>query len=149
MELQEWKDLLRKRLHIEWRLFEDSILRQTKKEIYKSSYKIEVFANVYEILLEDMEGLQIRVQQSSLMKDTIEILGAVAEDTVRELLYQNFGILDFLYQEWLAREDCAFDELKTYIGRELEAIAMRSSLVCRKEDAGETEFNKAAEGKRN
>ncbi len=129
MELQEWKDLLRKRLHIEWRLFEDSILRQTKKEIYKSSYKIEVFANVYEILLEDMEGLD--------------------EDTVRELLYQNFGILDFLYQEWLAREDCAFDELKTYIGRELEAIAMRSSLVCRKEDAGETEFNKAAEGKRN
>ena len=70
------------------------------------------------------------------------------EDTVRDLLYQNFGILDFLYQEWLAREDCAFDELKTYIGRELEAIAMRSSLVCRKEDAGETEFNKAAEGKR-
>lgn len=69
------------------------------------------------------------------------------EDTVRELLYQNFGILDFLYQEWLAREDCAFDELKTYIGRELEAIAMRSSLVCRKEDAGETEFNKAAESK--
>lgn len=129
MELQEWKDLLRKRLHIEWRLFEDSILQQTKKEIYKSSYKIEVFANAYEILLEDIEGLD--------------------EDTVRELLYQNFGILDFLYQEWLAREDCAFDELKTYIGGELEAIAMRSSLVCRKEDAGETEFNKAAEGKRN
>ncbi len=127
MELQEWKDLLLKRLHIESQLFKDSILRQPKEEIYKSFYKIEVFVNSYEILLEDMERLD--------------------EDTVRELLYQNFSILDFLYQEWLAREDCAFDELKTYIGGELAAIAKGSSLSRRKESTNGTEYDKAAESK--
>ncbi len=84
MDLKELKDLLLKRLHIELQLFKDSILRQSKEEVYKSSYKIEVFVNSYEILVEDMERLD--------------------EDTVRGLLYQNFGILDFLYQEWLTRE---------------------------------------------
>ena len=56
MDLKELKDLLLKRLHIELQLFKDSILRQSKEEVYKSSYKIEVFVNSYEILVEDMEG---------------------------------------------------------------------------------------------
>lgn len=124
MDLKELKDLLLKRLHIELQLFKDSILRQPKEEVYKSSYKIEVFVNSYEILVEDMEGLD--------------------EGTVRGLLYQNFGILDFLYQEWLTREDCVFDELKAYISGELGAIAKINSPACGKEDADGTEFNKAA-----
>lgn len=124
MDLKELKDLLLKRLHIELQLFKDSILRQPKEEIYKSSYKIEVFVNSYEILVEDMEGLD--------------------EDTVRGLLYQNFGILDFLYQEWLTREDCIFDELKAYISGELGMIAKINSPACGKEGADGTELDKAA-----
>ncbi len=124
MDLKELRDLLLKRLHIELQLFKDSILRQSKEEVYKSSYKIEVFVNSYEILVEDMEGLD--------------------EDTVRGLLYQNFGILDFLYQEWLTREDCVFDELKAYISGELGVIAKINSPVCGKAGADGTEFNKAA-----
>lgn len=124
MDLKELKDLLLKRLHIELQLFKDSILRQSKEEVYKSSYKIEVFVNSYEILVEDMERLD--------------------EDTVRGLLYQNFGILDFLYQEWLTREDCVFDELKAYIGGELGAIAKINSPAYGKEGADGTELNKAA-----
>jgi hypothetical protein len=124
MDLKELKDLLLKRLHIELQLFKDSILRQPKEEIYKSSYKIEVFVNSYEILLEDMERLD--------------------GDTVRGLLYQNFGILDFLYQEWLTREDCIFDELKAYISGELGMIAKINSPACGKEGADGTELDKAA-----
>ena len=124
MDLKELRDLLLKRLHIELQLFKDSILRQPKEEIYKSSYKIEVFVNSYEILVEDMEGLD--------------------EDTVRGLLYQNFGILDFLYQEWLTREDCIFDELKAYISGELGMIAKINSPACGKEGADGTELDKAA-----
>lgn len=124
MDLKELKDLLLKRLHIELQLFKDSILRQSKEEIYKSSYKIEVFVNSYEILVEDMERLD--------------------EDTVRGLLYQNFGILDFLYQEWLTREDCVFDELKAYIGGEMGEIAKIDSPACGKEGIDGTELNKAA-----
>lgn len=124
MDLKELRDLLLKRLHIELQLFKDSILRQPKEEIYKSSYKIEVFVNSYEILLEDMERLD--------------------GDTVRGLLYQNFGILDFLYQEWLTREDCIFDELKAYISGELGMIAKINSPACGKEGADGTELDKAA-----
>ena len=124
MDLKELKDLLLKRLHIELQIFKDSILRQPKEEIYKSSYKIEVFVNSYEILLEDMERLD--------------------GDTVRGLLYQNFGILDFLYQEWLTREDCIFDELKAYISGELGMIAKINSPACGKEGADGTELDKAA-----
>ena len=124
MDLKELKDLLLKRLHIELQLFKDSILRQPKEEIYKSSYKIEVFVNSYEILLEDMERLD--------------------GDTVRGLLYRNFGILDFLYQEWLTREDCIFDELKAYISGELGMIAKINSPACGKEGADGTELDKAA-----
>lgn len=124
MDLKELKDLLLKRLHMELQLFKDSILRQSKEEIYKSSYKIEVFVNSYEILLEDIEKLD--------------------EDTVRGLLYQNFGILNFLYQEWLTREDCVFDELKAYISGELGMIAKINAPASGKEGADGTEFNKAA-----
>ena len=65
-------------------------------------------------------------------------------DTVRGLLYQNFGILDFLYQEWLTREDCIFDELKAYISGELGMIAKINSPACGKEGADGTELDKAA-----
>lgn len=127
MGLKNLKDLLLKRLHIELQLFKDSVLRQTKEEIYNSSYKIEVFANFHEILLEVVEKLD--------------------EDVVQGLLYQNFGILDFLYQEWLTREDCVFDEQRAYLGDELRTIAKINSPVCKKEGANGTEYDKAAESK--
>lgn len=124
MDIKELKDLLSKRLHIELQLFKDSILRQTKEEIYTSSYKIEFFVNSYEILLENMERLK--------------------GNMVRGLLYQNFGILEFLYQEWLTREDCIFDELGAYISGELGEIAKINTPARKKEDTDGTELNKAA-----
>lgn len=124
MDIKELKDLLSKRLHIELQIFKDSILRQTKEEVYISSYKIEFFVNSYEILLENMERLK--------------------GDMVRGLLYQNFGILEFLYQEWLTREDCIFDELGAYISGERGEIAKINTPACKKEDTDGTELNKAA-----
>lgn len=122
---EELRELLSQRLHIELQIFKDSILRQTK--IYKSSYQIEIFVNAYEILLEDMEHLD--------------------GDMVRGLLRQDSGILDSLYQEWLAREDSVFEELKAYIGGGLGMIAKISSPACGKEDRDGTEPDKAAQGR--
>jgi len=124
---EELRELLSQRLYIELQIFKDSILRQTKEEIYKSSYKIEIFINAYEILLEDMEHLD--------------------GDTVRGLLRQDSGILDSLYQEWLTREDSVFEELKAYIGGGLGMIAKISSPACGKEDRDGTEPDKAAQGR--
>lgn len=102
MEEKELRELLRGRLYMELNLFKDSMLQKAKEEIYGASYQIEVFINVYEILLEDADGLGI--------------------DEVRTLLYWKHGILEALYQEWLGREDGILDELRAYVGGELQAM---------------------------
>lgn len=112
MEEKELKELFSERLHVELHLFRDSMLCRTKTEIYEASYKIEVFVNVYEILLEEVEGLDV--------------------ETIRGLLCWRHGILESLYQEWLGRDDNSFDELKAYVGSELGAMA-QESISCRRE----------------
>lgn len=124
MDVKELKKLLLDRLYLELQLFKDATLQQEKEEIYKSSYKIETFTNIYEILLEGA--------------------GQLKEGTVRRLIFQRSGILDALYQEWLTRDDCIFDELKAYVVGELEAIAQEGSQKDGKEAADGTGTDQAA-----
>ena len=112
MEEKELREIFLERLHIELYLFKDCMLRKTKKEIYEASYKIEVFVNVYEILLEDTENLD--------------------SGTLRGILHWRYGILESLYQEWLGRDDNSFDELKAYMGSELGVMA-QGDISCRRE----------------
>ena len=112
MEEKELKELFLERLHMELHLFRDSMLQRTQKEIYEASYKIEVFVNVYEILIEEVENLNI--------------------ETVRGVLHWRYGILESLYEEWLERDDNSFDELKAYVGSELGVMA-QEGISCRKE----------------
>lgn len=124
MDRQELADLLLERLHIELQLFKDDMLHQDKEAIYGSSYKIEIYVNLYEIFKVHTENLQ--------------------EDTIRRLLNLNFGILEFIYQEWLTREDGFFDELRAYACAELETVSELESPACGKENKNGTEFDKAA-----
>lgn len=118
---KELKELLLEKLHIELHLFKDSMLQRPKEDIYESSFKIEVFVNVYEILMEEVGNLDI--------------------GTVRGLLCQDTNILESLYQEWLTRDDGGFDELKAYVGDGIVAIALAGS---RKETENGAEPNQAA-----
>ena len=123
MEEKELKELLLEKLHIELHLFKDSMLQETKKEIYEASYKIEVFVNVYEILLEDTENLD--------------------SGTIRGNLHWKYGILESLYEEWLGRDDNSFDELKAYVGSELGVMA-QGDISCRRErEDGEERYQAA------
>lgn len=124
MDEKEMKNLLSGRLYIELQLFKYSVLCQTKEEIYSNSYKIEVFVTIYEILLEDIEKLD--------------------EETAYKLLCWNGGILEFLYQEWLTKEDSTFEELKAYIGAELGNFLQKNSMDCGKESADGTGIDTAA-----
>lgn len=99
---KEGKRLLAKRLYLELRMFRYSVLRKTKKEIYESSYKTEMMTAIYEALLESLEYIN--------------------EDTACNLLWWNGGILEFLYEEWLKKEDSSFEELKAHVGAELGLI---------------------------
>lgn len=122
MDEKELRGLLSERLHLELYLFKDSMLQKTKEEIYKASYKIEV--TMYEILLGDIENLDA--------------------GTMRGLLYWGCSILESLYQEWLGYNDGSFDELKAYVGGELEAIAQSVKMDKRKENEDGAEFYQAA-----
>jgi len=110
--------------YIELQLFKDSKLRQEKNEIFKSSYEIEVYVNLYNIFAIHMDNLQ--------------------EDMIRRLLCLNFGILEFIYQEWLSREDSFYDELRAYAYSELEIISELGNLDYGKECQDGTEFNQAS-----
>lgn len=99
---KEGKRLLAKRLYLELRMYRHATLRKSKKEIYESSYKTELMAAIYEVLLESLEYIN--------------------ENTVCNLLYWNESILEFLYDEWLKKEDSSFEELKAHIGAELGVV---------------------------
>lgn len=93
------KELFYKRIYAELLNFKNDMLTQDKEIIYRSSYKIEFFVNVYEILVDQAE------KQS--------------EAVLYHLVYQCTGILDSLYEEWLRMEDNAFSELQDYVYKEL------------------------------
>ena len=93
------KELFYKRIYAELLNFKNDMLTQDKEIIYRSSYKIEFFVNVYEILVDQAE------KQS--------------EAVLYRLVYQCTGILDSLYEEWLRMEDNAFSELQEYVHNEL------------------------------
>ncbi len=58
MEEKELRELLQQRLHLELMCFKDSMLQQGKEDIFKASYRIEIYVNLYEILLVHTEKLQ-------------------------------------------------------------------------------------------
>ena len=124
MEEKELRELMRARLHMELQLFKDSILQKGKEDIFKASYRIEIYVDLYEILLAHVENLQ----------------GGM----IRELLGLGFGILDHLYQEWMDREDSFYVELKEYACNELEAIPEKLNLDGEKEEKDGTEPDQAA-----
>lgn len=117
-------ELLAGRLYIELQMFKDGILRQDKEAVYGASYQIELYVNLYEILRTH--------------------IGSLREETVRRLLKLNYGILDFLYQEWLTVEDSFFRELRDFICGELEILSAAGNPSCGKEEENGTELNQAA-----
>ena len=113
MEENGLRDLLSKRLYIELQLFRDSMLRKEREDIFKSSYVIEIYVNLYEIFMVHIDNLDI--------------------DTMRRLLNLKFGIMEHLYQEWLSRDDSFFDELKAFVCDGLGTLSEVGNLDCREE----------------
>lgn len=124
MDEKELRKLLQERLHMELLLFKDSMLQKEKEDIFKASYKIEIYVNFYEIFAVHVDNLP--------------------SDTIRRLLNLNFGILESIYQEWLTREDGFFDELRTYAYSELKNISVMGNPERGKDDEDGKGFDKAA-----
>ena len=126
MDEKGLRELLLQRLHMELLLFKDSMLQKEKEDIFMDSYRIEIYVNLYEILVEHADTL-----------------GA---DTMRMLLNLNYGILETVYQKWLGKKDSFYDELNTYVCNELESVSAMADEVYSDEKEGEhgTEPDQAA-----
>lgn len=124
MDEKELRELLQQRLHLELMCFKDSMLQHGKEDIFKASYRIEIYVNLYEILLVHTENLQ-----SSM---------------IRELLGLGFGILDSLYQEWMVREDNFYEELREYACYELEALPRKVDPYAEEEEKDGTKSDQVA-----
>ncbi len=109
MGKEKLAELLTGRLYIELQMFKDGILRQDKEAVYGASYQIELYVNLYEILRTH--------------------IGSLREETVRRLLRLNYGILDFLYQEWLTVEDRFLRIEGFYLWRTGNPFGGRKSLL--------------------
>ena len=124
MDDKHLRETLLERLHVEIQLFKDSMLCRDKEDIYAECYKIELYINIYEILVEETDRMP-------------ELL-------LRKLLYQNFGILDAFYQEWLGRDDSSYAELREYVEDELEVRLADNGNYDGKENGNGKGYNKAA-----
>ena len=124
MDEKGLRELLLQRLHMELLLFKDSMLQKEKEDIFMDSYRIEIYVNLYEILLVHTENLQCGM--------------------IRGLLALNSGILDHLYREWLDREDGFYMELKEYACGELEVMPGKMNPGAKKEGEHGTKPDQAA-----
>ena len=124
MDEKGLRELLLQRLHMELLFFKDSMFQKEKEDIFMDSYRIEIYVNLYEILLAHTENLQC--------------------DMIRGLLALNSGILDHLYREWLDREDSFYVELKEYACGELEVMPGKINPGAKKEGDDGTEPDQAA-----
>lgn len=98
----ELKERFCKKIYEELQGFQKSILKQSKKDILSSSYKNEVFVNLYYILLGVADELSDALL-SNLLNESTNIL---------ESLYVNF-ISD-------SGEDALHEDLKDYVMQEFE-----------------------------
>ena len=124
MDEKELRELFRERLHMELQMFKDSMLRKEKEDIFKDSYRIEIYVNLYEIFAAHADSLPC--------------------DTIRKLLNFGSGILEAIYQEWVGEEDSFFDELKAYACSDLENISEMGSKKRGKGDEDGEGIDKAA-----
>ena len=114
MDVRQLKEVFLERLHIEIQLFKDSMLRKSRADIYAASYRIELYVNLYEILVEQVERMH--------------------ETLIRAMVYYPGGILDAFYEEWLKKDDSFYTELRDYVEDELKVILTGVKVRTRKDD---------------
>ena len=95
------KEQFFQKLKEEYQQFRQRILQKDKQDIIKDSYRIEIFEELYKIL----------VEKGDTLSDAI----------LRNLLYQS-GLLDFLYDCWLKKEDSQLQELMDCVEEELGKV---------------------------
>ena len=94
------------KLYLEYLKFKDDMLRKTQEEVFQSCYKIDIFLNFYEILLE-------KTQQLSK-----EVLMCLEKEE---------NILEVLYEGWMKIDDSTYQDMCQYVNRKLRMYEQRKA----------------------
>lgn len=94
------------KLYLEYLKFKDDMLRKTQEEVFKNCYKIDVFLNLYEILVEKSQTLSAEI----LMK-----------------LEKEENILEFLYDGWMKIDDSTYQEMCRYVCEKLSFLEQKKA----------------------
>ncbi len=96
------KERISERIYGEYQAYKAEILGLPNTEIFGKSYEIDTVVNIYEILMEKVQGLP--------------------DDTLAALLPHK-NILMELYDSWLGKDDSSYQELAGHVEEEIGAIA--------------------------
>lgn len=92
------------RIYGEFMAYKASILSLNNAEIFGKCYEIDIFVNLYEILMEKAEKLS---------------------DEALAALLNRKNVLQELYDEWLKKDDSNYEEIECHVSDEIEAITER------------------------
>ena len=94
------------KLYLEYLKFKDDMLRKTQEEVFQSCYKIDMFLNFYEILLEKTQLL------------SKEVLMCLEKEE---------NILEVLYEGWMKIDDSTYQDMCQYVNRKLGMYEQRKA----------------------
>ena len=105
-ELQEIRSLFCFKISMELKWFKLAVVSKKPDEIYKMAYQIDTMINIYELLVEmsnemDLETLQSLVPVSQLMA--------------------------FMYEQWLKKEDSRMEEMQDFLATETARMGLKRS----------------------
>lgn len=92
------------RIYGEFMAYKASVLSLNNADIFGKCYEIDIFVNLYEILMEKAEKLP--------------------DESLAALLSRR-NILQELYDEWMKRDDSNYEEIVNLVSDEIEAITDR------------------------
>ena len=99
------RELFLKKLYEELQLFKESVMQMEKERIYEEAYKIEVYASLYEILMEQSEKYPVWLLEKLAAKE---------------------NVLWLLYDAWLKKDGDLYEELYSHVTYEMKKAAERS-----------------------
>lgn len=98
------RGLFLKKLYGELQLFKESVMQMEKEKIYGEAYKIEVYASLYEILMDQSENYPVQLLEKLSAKE---------------------NVLQPLYDTWLKKDDDLYEELCSHVAYEMKKAAER------------------------
>lgn len=107
MTLEEMREVFGIKIYLEYEVFKLSMLQKGVSELYQEAYKIDTYINLYELLLEISQRLDVSEIKSILLCP---------------------NLLAFLYDLWLKYEDSHVSDLEEFLRIEILKLEKQHEL---------------------